>query len=90
MSVFRELPQGSCVVKVQYDVEGNIWKNAHGIEKGSYKNVTVPCVSSVSSWSDFFGSSPVGSLMSLFADVLGATFDEDTPKRTITQETADA
>ena len=88
--VFKELPQASLTTKIQYDAEGNIWKNAHGIEKGAYKKVTVPCVSAVANWSDLLSyNSPVGVVSSLFSDVLGMTWNEETAERTLTQETVD-
>lgn len=84
---FRELPQASCVIKVQYDAEGNIWKNAHGVEKGAFKKVTMPCVSAVADWASLWGDSPMGAVTSLFYDVLGMSWDEESPERTLTQET---
>lgn len=88
--VFKELPQASLTTKIQYDAEGNIWKNAHGVEKGAYKKVTVPCVSAVADWAGLLSyDSPVGVVSALFDEVLGMTWNEETPERTLTQETVE-
>lgn len=73
---FVEKPYGTLKVRVQYDTNGNVWRNGSGVDKGQYKNVSFG-VSATSDYGDILYDTSETAVTKLFSEVLGFNYDDN-------------